>query len=117
MSLSKNPALYTDIPPILDAVIANGGGIITFDTPAQAFSWRLRAHHYRANIAEPGHPYGCLRLTIEDNAVRLTVVNLAAQLTDLMGNPIKGEVKGGDLATAMKLARRLGIDDGAITDE
>lgn len=39
--------LYSDLPPILDAIIAAGGGTYALQSPGDAIHWRQRVYKFR----------------------------------------------------------------------
>jgi hypothetical protein len=40
-------SLFSDLPPILDAIVAAGGGTYTLATPGDATHWRQRVYQFR----------------------------------------------------------------------
>ena len=100
---SRRPRVSTfaDVYPVLDALIAAGGGFVDCGTPGRAVRWRQRGYQARAafvrleeerNANVPGYsvstPYDGMHLTVVGSRVRLTIIEPVAGLTDLDGTPL-----------------------------
>lgn len=88
MPMTKRLGAYADIEAAFKAVLAHGGGRLTFDTPGAARNWRQRAYYYRQLLGTTKPEYDAFQLHHAVNVVEISLVRLNAKFTTPNGEAV-----------------------------
>lgn len=89
MAMSKKLSNYRHVGPVLDAAVANHGGLYKLDSKKRAFRWRAEAYMYR-KLLNNGAPtiYDDLVLVLDGATVKITVRTVEGIFTTPMGEKV-----------------------------